>query len=146
LLDKDPQVASAAAAAIVAKVPTLTPDQKESLADELIALMSDRRHPVPPAAGLPVVRVLAALNVPAAADVLWDRVLPPHPPEVRTAALHAVGGWVAKPTKDQWATLFACAADPDFRIAAPALMVLSRLPVADKQLGDWVELFAAPDA
>jgi hypothetical protein len=146
LLDKDPQVAASAAAAIVAKVPAMTADHKASLAEELIAIAADRKHPLPPAAGLPVVRVLAELNVPAAADVLWDRVLPPHPPEVRVAALHAVGGWVEKPTKDQWAKLFACAADADFRIAAPALMILHRLPVADKQLSDWVNLFAAPDA
>jgi hypothetical protein len=145
LLDHDPQVAGAAAAAILVQIPALTSDRKESLADELIALASDRKHPLPPAAELPVVRLLAALNTPAAADVLWGRVLPSHPAEVRAAALQAVGGWVEKPGKDQWGKLFACAADPDFRVAAPALMVLQRLPVADKQLPDWVKLFAAPD-
>ena len=146
LLDKDPQLAGAAAEAIVGRVPTLTADQKESLAEELVGLLTDRKHPVPPAAEFPVVRVLAALNVPAADDALWDRVLPPHPPGVRAAALQAVGGRVEKPTKDQWARLFACAANPDFRIAAPALMVLNRLPAADKQLADWVGLLSAPDA
>jgi HEAT repeat protein len=145
LLDKDPQVASSAATAIVAKVPTLTPAQRAALADELVAVASDRKHPLPPAAGFPVVRVLAALNVPAADEVLWDRVLPPHPPEVRAAALQAVGGRVEKATRDQWRKLFACAAEPDFRIAAPALMVLNRFPVADKQVSDWAGLFAAPD-
>lgn len=145
LLDKDPQLAAAAASAIIAKIPTLPADRKSSLADELIALASDRKHPLPPASELPVVRVLAALNSPAAADVLWPRVLPPHASEVRILALQAVGGWVEKPSKEQWAKLFACAADPDFRVAAPALMVLNRLPSADKQIGDWVKLLNAPD-
>src|SRR5262249_15058058 len=109
------------------------------------ALASDKKHPLPLTAELPVVRVLAALNAPAAADVLWQRVLPPHSPDVRAAALQAVGGWVEKPTKDQWARLFACAAGPDVRVAAPALIVLSRLPAGDKQLDEWVHLLAAPD-
>ena len=144
LLDKDPQVAAAAATAIIGRIPTLPADRRAALAEELVALASDKKHRLPPAAELPVVRVLASLNDPAAADALWDRVLPPHPPEVRAAALQAVGGWVQAPTKDQWRRLFACAAEPDFRVAAPALMVLGRLP-PDKQLDEWVELLHAPD-
>src|SRR5436309_3148005 len=88
-----------------------------AVAAGLVALAGDKKHPLPPAAGFPVVRVLAALNVPAADEVLWDRVLPPHPPEVRAAALQAVGGRVEKATREQWRKLFACAAEPDFRVA-----------------------------
>lgn len=146
LLDKDPQVAASAAAAIIAKVPGMTPAQRAALADELVAVVGDKKKPLAPSVEFPVVRVLAALNVPAANTVLWDRVLPPHTPDVRAAALQAVGGRVEKATRDQWRKLFACAAEPDFRVAAPALMVLSRLPVSDKQVGDWATLFAAPDA
>lgn len=145
LLDKDPQVAAAAATAIVSKIPTLTPALRSALADELVAVATDKKHPLPPGSAFPVVRVLAALNVPAADEALWDRVLPPHPHEVRAAALQAVGGRVEKATRDQWRKLFACAAEPDFRIAAPALMVLNRLPVAEKQVPEWAELFNAPD-
>lgn len=144
LLDKDPQVASAAATAIVGRIPTMPADRRAALVEELVALAADRKHRPPPSAELPVVRVLAALNDTSAADALWDRVLPPHPPEVRAAALQAVGGWVQSPSKDQWRRLFACAAEADFRIAAPALMVLNRLP-ADKHVDEWVELLHAPD-
>lgn len=145
LLDKDPGVAGAAAAAIIANIPAMPADRKAALARELIALTRDRKKPLPPAAELPVVRVLVALREPATADVLWDRVLPPHPADVRAAALQAVGGWVEAPTKDQWKRLFQCAADPDFRVAAPALMVLNRMPATEKMLADWVGLLSAPD-
>lgn len=146
LLDKDPQLAAAAANAIIAKIPTLTPDHKTSLAEELVALASDRKHPLPASSELPVVRVLAALNAPAAAEVLWNWVQATHSTDVRAAALQAVGGWVEKPTKDQWQKLFSCAADPDFRVAAPALMVLNRQASHEKLADDWVKLLAAPDA
>ena len=144
LLDKDPQVASAAATAIVGRIPTMPADRRSALVEELVTLAADKKHRPPPSAELPIVRVLAALNDTSAADVLWDRVLPPHPPEVRAAALQAAGGWVQNPTKDQWRRLFACAAEADFRIAAPALMVLNRLP-SDKHIDEWVELLHAPD-
>ena len=48
------------------------------------------------------------------------------------------------PSKDQRARLFQCAADPQFRVAAPAMMLLDKLPVDDKQLGEWLSLHA-PD-
>ena len=144
LLDADPQVAAAAAAAITGKIPAMPADRRKTLVEELIAVAADRKK-LPASAELPVVRVLAALNDPEAADVLWARTTALHPPEVRAAALQAVGKWAEKPSKDQWAKLFAAAADADFRVAAPALMVLHRLPVADKQLTDWVGLLHAPD-
>jgi hypothetical protein len=144
LLDKDPQVASAAATAIVGRIPTLPADRRAALVGELVALATDRKARLPASAELPVVRVLAALNDKTAADALWERVLAPYPPEVRAAALQAVGGWVQSPTKDQWRRLFVCAAEADFRIAAPALMVLNRLP-PDKHADEWVQLLHAPD-
>jgi HEAT repeat protein len=144
LLDKDPQVASAAATAIIGRIPTMPADRRAALVEELVALASDKKHRLPTLAELPVVRVLAALNDTSAADALWERVLPPHAPEVRAAALQAVGGWVSNPTKDQWRRLFVCAADADFRIAAPALMVLNRLP-PEKHVDEWVGLLHAPD-
>lgn len=145
LLDKDPQVATAAANAIIGRIPTTPPEQKKNLVAELVALASDKKKKLPPTAELPVVRVLATLNDPDAADVLWDRVLEPHLPEVRAAALQAVGGWLHSPTKEQWRRLFACAVEPNFTVAAPALVLLSKLPVAAKQEADWLALFAASD-
>ena len=145
LLDKDPQVASAAANAIVARIPTMPADRREDLVAELVAVAKDKKAQRSPAAELAIVKVLTALNAPSAADALWDRVLPPHPTELRAAALQAVGGWTPAPNKDQLRRLFACAADPDFRIAAPALMILSRLPNAEKHAAEWTALLSAPD-
>ena len=132
LVDKDPQVANAAAHAIISRIPTTPPEQKKALVAELIAIATNKKQKLPPTAELPVVRVLASLNDPSAADLLWDRVLPPFSAEVRAIALQAVGGWLQSPTKEQWRRLFTCAVESNFQIAAPALVLLSRLPVAAK--------------
>ncbi len=145
LLDKDPQTAAAGANAIIGRIPTLPPDRKSALVKELVSVASSKKTRLPPSSELPIVRVLAALNDPAAADALWERTLPPHSVEVRAQSLQAVGGWTKTPTKDQWRRLFACATDAEFRVAALALMILDRLPVSDKQLVDWVALLRAPD-
>jgi HEAT repeat protein len=145
LLDKDPQIATAGANAIIGRIPTLPPDRKAALVKELVSVASSKKAKLPPSSELSIVRVLASLNDPAAADALWDRTLPPHSAEVRALALQAVGGWAKNPTKEQWRRLFACAADTEFRVAAPALMILDRLPVSDKQLAEWVALLRAPD-
>jgi hypothetical protein len=38
-----------------------------------------------------------------------------------------------------------CAADSDFRVASPALMILKGVAVNDRQLPDWLPLLDAPD-
>src|SRR5206468_7061450 len=88
---------------------------------------------------------LAALGDPRAEPVFWDRTLPPHPPELRAAALQALGKIAATPVKDRLKRLFACAADADFRVAAPALLMLKAQPVGAKAVGDWLPLLDAPD-
>jgi hypothetical protein len=70
--------------------------------------------------------------------------VPPSPPEVRVAALSALAKWVESPSKEQRARLFRCAAEPDFRVAAPALMILDRLPVTVKSAPEWLPLFRSP--
>jgi len=52
---------------------------------------------------------------------------------------------VPSPGKDELARLFACAADPDFRVAGPAFMMLKALTVSAKSLPDWLVLLRAPD-
>ncbi len=55
-------------------------------------------------------------------------------------------GTLPPPTqRDKWQRLLASATDPDFRVAAPALMILKGAPVADRSLDDWLPLLAAPD-
>jgi HEAT repeat protein len=145
LLDRDPQVAVAAANAIIGRLQTMPADRKKELVTELIAVAKDKKNKLPASAEGPVVKLLAALNDPAAADVLWERTAPGYSHDVRAMAMNAVGGWVQKPTAEQWKRLFASAVDRDFAVAAPALVLLTRLPANDKQLGDWLALLKAPD-
>ena len=144
LLDKDPHVAMSAATAMISRIPSLSTTQKGDLVTELVSLLGNKKK-VPPTAEFPIVRVLASLNDPRAAEVLWNVVLPPHASEVRAAALQALGGWIENPGKDHWRKLFACAADQEFQVAVRALTILNRLPTSKKQLEDWITLLKAPD-
>ncbi len=144
-LDADPGVAEAAASTFISRIPDYSEAKKKSLAAELVKVATAKKPKLPSHAEGPVVRLLLALNVPAAAPYLWTHTSPSHPAEIRAAALQAVGGWADKPTKEQWDRLFDCAKDPDFRVVAPALRTLDRLPFSTKQLPDWVKLFFAPD-
>ena len=85
--------------------------KKKSLASELVKVATAKKPALPGHAEGPIVRLLLALNVPSTAPYLWAYTAPPHSPEVRAAALQAVGGWLSKPTKDQWDRLFANAND-----------------------------------
>ncbi len=145
LLDRDPGVVEAAVRSLAEQIPTLAPAQRQAWTDQLLELAGDRKSPPPPATQTAVVRLLAALDDPRAGAALWEKAAPPNPPEVRAAALQALGKWADAPTKDQLKRLFACAAEPDFRIAAPALVLLQRLPVNDRALPEWLGLLRAPD-
>ena len=59
--------------------------------------------------------------------------------------MQALGKWTEAPNKEQLRRLFSCAAERDFRVAAPALAILNRLPVNERSLPDWLSLFEAPD-
>jgi hypothetical protein len=145
LLDHDPGVVDAAARSLLGQVASLTPAQREAWTDQLLHLSGDKKKPLPAATQAAVVRLLAALDDPRAGAALWDRISPPHPPEVRAAALQALGKWAAAPAKDQLKRLFACTAEADFRVVAPALMLLQRLPVNDRAAAEWTALLHAPD-
>jgi hypothetical protein len=60
-------------------------------------------------------------------------------------ALQALGKWVTAPGKEQLKRLFACAMDSDFRLAAPALVLLKNIPVGDRAVSEWLTLFQAAD-
>src|SRR5439155_15767039 len=53
LLDRDPQVAAAAATAIVGRIPTMPADRRAELIEELVAVATDKKRKLPPSAGLP---------------------------------------------------------------------------------------------
>ena len=145
LTDKDASVAGAAANALISRIPAMSTAQKKGLVAALVALTTNKKAKLLAPAEFTVLRVLSSLNDPSTADVLWARTQPPYPVELRAQALQAVGGWLDNPTKEQWKRLFACATESNFQIAAPALALLGRMPVSDKQLAEWVGLLHAPD-
>jgi hypothetical protein len=145
LLDHDPGVVEAAARSLMAQLPTLPAAPRKHLIEHLLELASDRKNPLPPASALAVVRLLGATEDPRVADALWDRVGPSNPAEVRVAALQGLGRWAEAPGKEQLKRLFACAAEADFRVAAPALVILNRLTATDRSLSEWLALLEAPD-
>ena len=145
LLDSDPGVIEAAVRSLMSQIPTLAPAKLETLTEQLLHLAQDKKTPLSPHSEVAVVRLLGTVEDPRAGDVLWDRIGPPHSPEARTAALQALGKWVTTPSKDQLQRLFACAMARDFRVAAPALVILNRLPVHDRALSEWLSLLQAPD-
>src|SRR5262249_58646947 len=80
-----------------------------------------------------------------AEEVFWERTSPGHPPELRAAALQALGTRTTAPAKDRLKRLLACAPDRDFRVAAPALLILKAASVTERALPDWLTLPDAPD-
>src|SRR5262249_37626940 len=80
-----------------------------------------------------------------AEDIFWARVDPGRPAPLRAAALQALGT-LPPPTADaKLQRLLACAADSDFQVVAPALMILRHVPVTRKNLKHWERLLEAPD-
>jgi hypothetical protein len=145
LLDRDPAVVGAAVQCLAAAIPTLDVSRRQAIAAELLLLAGDRKTVLNPATEAGLLRLVGLLDDDRLAPLLWDRVLPPHPLEARASALAALGKWAAAPTKEQRQRLFRCAAETDFRVAAPALMILDKLPVTDKTAAEWLPLFRAPD-
>jgi hypothetical protein len=145
LLDSDPGVVDAAARSLLAELPSLPPKQRSALADHVLELLHPKKGPrLSLASEIALCRLLAALEDERGEDVLWVRVGPPHPPELRAAALQAVGR-LPPPSKDKFKRLLDCAMDRDFRVAAPALMMLKALPVTDRTAREWLPLLDAPD-
>jgi HEAT repeat protein len=146
LLDSDPGVVEAATRSLVGEIPALTDAHRAALGKQLLDLLArSKKEPLPHASETAVVRLLAGLHEPKAEDAFWERTQPTHPPELRAAALQALGKQAAAPVKDRLKRLLVCAADRDFRVAAPALMILKAAPVAERALPEWLTLLDAPD-
>src|SRR5207244_3307946 len=140
LPDKHGAAVDAAVSALAALIPSLTDKQRKRLADTLIKFGTSKRIKLSPASEAGVMRLAGLIDDKRVAPLLWERVLPPHPPEARGNALQALGKWATNPSSAERQRLFRCAAAADFRIAAPALMILDRLPMSAKQAGDWIAL------
>ncbi len=146
LLDSDPGVVEASVRALVGEVPSLSAAHRRSLADHLLTLLKQaRKNPLPLVSEAAIVRLLSALEEPRAEPFFWDRIDPARPAEVRTAALQALGKLAGSPPRERFKLLLSCAADRDFRVAAPAMMILKDVPVVDRGVDDWLVLLQAPD-
>jgi HEAT repeat protein len=145
LLDRDPGVVESAGRSLLAQVPALPPAHRKALADQLLELIKNKKESLSPSSTTVVLRLLAALDDPRVEALLWEHIVPPYPPEVRAAALQALGKWADSPGKEQLKRLFACATDSDFRLAAPALVLLKDLPVGDRMVSEWLTLLQASD-
>jgi hypothetical protein len=104
-----------------------------------------KKPPLSAASEAAMLRVLTALNPEGAEEVYWSRLDPSHPPAIRAAALNALGAGPPPRTEARLQLLLACAADTDFQVAAPALLLLQRLPEGKKLVKQWQRLLKAPD-
>jgi hypothetical protein len=146
LLDSDPGVVDAAARSLISEIPLLSEAQRKGLADHVLELVNPKKKTrLPAASEAALLRLLAALGDPRGAATFWARLESSHPPELRAAALGALGALPLPESKEKLALVFAAAADPDFRVAAPALMMLKALPVGDRNLRNWLGLLEALD-
>src|SRR5262245_19990935 len=145
LTDKETAVVEAAVGALVTVIPSLDAKQRKRVADTLIKVGGGKKPNLSPVSEAGVMRLAGLVDDARVAPLLWDRVLPPHPTEARVNALQALGKFVTNPSKDERDRLFRCAAESDFRVAAPALTILDRLPMSPKLAPDWIELLRAPD-
>lgn len=145
LEEHDPAVVEAAVNTLAARIPTLDTKRKRALADELFTLAKSKKVKLTTTGQAGVVRLAGLLDDERVEPLLWDRILPPIAPEVRSAAIQGLSKFIDSPSKDQRAKLFQCAADPQFRVAAPAMMLLDKLVINPKQIDDWLKLLDAPD-
>jgi hypothetical protein len=146
LFDADSNVIDAACRSLIAKVPTLDKAHRRRLADHVSELLkSSKRSELPQPTEAALLRVLAALEDPRSEAILWSRTDSACPPEIRAAAMQALGTSARTPSPDKIKRLIACAGDADFRVAAPALMILRGASLSVRSLADWLRLFQAAD-
>jgi HEAT repeat protein len=146
LLDEDPGVVDAAARSLAAQVSSFSPGQRRALADFLIqSLRPKAKPPLPAASEAAMVRVLGVLHDPRGEEVYWARLDPSRPAAIRAAALNALGALPLPAGDAKLQRLLACAADTDFQIVAPALLLLQKLPPGKKSVKHWLGLLEAPD-
>jgi hypothetical protein len=147
LLDTDPGVVDAATRSLINRLPSLSEPQRRGLADQVLELLAPKKKSSLPAASeVALLRLLVALGDPRGEAAYWARSGPPHATELRVAALQALGTLPPPQGKDKLQRLLTCAADADFRVAAPALMILKAIPVTDRTIKEWLPLLEAPDA
>ena len=146
LLDTDPGVVDAAVRSLTSEIPTMPAGQKRALADHVLESLGGKKAvtlPTPSAAAF--LRLLSALGDARGEVVFWRFVESKSPLELRVAALQALGTLPPPKSLDQLRLLIDSACDADFRVAAPALMLLKSIPVAGKASKEWLALLNAHD-
>jgi HEAT repeat protein len=147
LLDSDPNVVDAASRSLLGRIPSLERNHRRRLADHAIEVLARKKGPPLSATSqAAVLRLLAALEDPRGEQVYWSLLERPSSPELRAAALQALGNFPAPAAREKVRRLVTCATDADFRVAAPALMILKGTAPKGGALPDWLPLFDAPDA
>src|SRR5581483_11521565 len=117
LLDTDPGVVDAAARSLLEKIPQFSREHRRSLAEQVLDLMKvPKGQTLPAPSEAAFLRILAALGDPRGEAAFWARLDPAHPPELRAAALQALGTLPLPTSGDKLQKLLACAADSDFRV------------------------------
>ncbi len=143
LLDPDPKVVDAAARSLATQVPSFSPPQRQALAKFLTESLHAKG--LAPRTEAAMVRILGTVHDSKADELFWSRISPPKPPEVRVAALHALGAHARPGSDARLQKLLACAAERDFPIVAAALMILKDVPAGGKMSKAWLQLLEAPD-
>lgn len=144
LFDAEPKVVDATARSLATQVPSFNAAQRQALAKFLAESLRDAKR-LAPRTEAAMVRILGSLNDGKADELFWNRIAPPSAPEVRAAALHALGSHATPGSDARLQKLLACAAERDFALVAPALMILKNVPVSAKSSKHWLRLMDAPD-
>jgi HEAT repeat protein len=146
LLDKDPGVVNAAVSTLIGEIRSLTTSQRRTLTERVIELLKPKKNqPISSASESALMRLVAALGDSRGENSFWQRIGREHSTELRAAALQALGTVAPPRDKKRIGQLLECAIDRDFRVAAPALMILKNLPISERDTSDWLPLFEAPD-
>jgi HEAT repeat protein len=147
LRDTDPGVVDAAARSLLGEIPAYTAAQRRALGDHVLGLLAPKsKAPLSVVSETALLRLLAALGDPRAEPIFWSRLDSLQPVEVRATALQGLGAMPRSLAKDRLKRLLTCAADRDFRVAAPAMMLLKETPVSERADNEWLALLDAPDS
>ncbi|HEV3449499.1 MAG TPA: HEAT repeat domain-containing protein [Gemmataceae bacterium] len=147
LRDSDPGVVDAAARSLLNEVPTLSAAQRRTLADHVLELLAPKAgKKLSVGSETALLRLLAGLADRRGEAVFWSRLDALQPVEVRAAALQGLGAVPHSLGKDRLRRLLDCAADRDFRVVAPALMLLKEATASGRGDKEWLALLDAPDA
>jgi hypothetical protein len=144
LFDADPKVVDATARSLATQVPTFSPPQRQALAKFLVESLHGAKR-LPPRTEAALVRILGTLHDGKSEELFWARLNAPHAPEVRAAALQALGSHAVPNSDARLQKLLACALENDFQLVAPALMILKNVTTSPKHTKNWLRLMEAPD-